>query len=108
MLPFAEMLDSAYGGTQYADTLRVLRERIDHPELTPSAQVLDGIRQAGGFSNYSMALARQHQAQLLAKPLDRTTQAQFDSSVQESMARQSQLEAHEEGSFEGFVAQYYA
>jgi glutamate--cysteine ligase len=108
MLPFAEMLDSAYGGTQYADTLRLLRERIDHPELTPSAQVLDGIRQAGGFSSYSMALARQHQAQLLAKPLDSDTQAQFDTSVQASIARQSQLEAHEQGSFEGFVAQYYA
>jgi glutamate--cysteine ligase len=108
MLPFAEMLDSAYGGTQYADTLRLLRERIDHPELTPSAQVLDGIRQAGGFSSYSMALARQHQAQLLAKPLDSDTQAQFDTSVQASIARQSQLEEHEQGSFEGFVAQYYA
>jgi hypothetical protein len=41
-------------------------------------------------------------------PLDSDTQAQFDTSVQESIARQSQLEAHEQGSFEGFVAQYYA
>jgi len=31
MLPFAEMLDTAYSGTGYADTLRQLRERIEPP-----------------------------------------------------------------------------
>jgi glutamate--cysteine ligase len=108
MLPFAEMLDSAYSGTQYADTLRLLRQRIDHPELTPSAQVLDGIRHAGGFANYSLALARQHHAQLLAQPLEGATLARFEASVQDSFARQQQLEAAEQGSFEQFVAQYYA
>ena len=108
MLPFAEMLDSAYSGTQYADTLRLLRQRIDHPELTPSAQVLDGIRHAGGFANYSLALARQHHAQLLAQPLEGATLARFEASVQDSFARQRQLEAAEQGSFEQFVAQYYA
>ena len=108
MLPFAEMLDSAYSGTQYADTLRLLRQRIDHPELTPSAQVLDGIRHAGGFANYSLALARQHHAQLLAQPLEGATLARFEASVQDSFARQQQLEASEQGSFEQFVAQYYA
>ena len=108
MLPFAEMLDSAYSGTQYADTLRLLRQRIDHPELTPSAQVLDGIGHAGGFANYSLALARQHHAQLLAQPLEGATLARFEASVQDSFARQQQLEAAEQGSFEQFVAQYYA
>ncbi len=108
MLPFAEMLDSAYSGTQYADTLRLLRQRIDHPELTPSAQVLDGIRHAGGFANYSLALAQQHHAQLLAQPLEGATLARFEASVQDSFARQQQLEAAEQGSFEQFVAQYYA
>ena len=108
MLPFAEMLDSAYSGTQYTGTLRLLRQRIDHPELTPSAQVLDGIRHAGGFANYSLALARQHHAQLLAQPLEGATLARFEASVQDSFARQQQLEAAEQGSFEQFVAQYYA
>ena len=108
MLPFAEMLDSAYSGTQYADTLRLLRQRIDHPELTPSAQVLDGIGHAGGFANYSLALARQHHAQLLAQPLEGASLARFEASVQDSFARQQQLEASEQGSFEQFVAQYYA
>jgi glutamate--cysteine ligase len=108
MLPFAEMLDSAYSGTQYADTLRLLRQRIDHPELTPSAQVLDGVRHAGGFANYSLALARQHHAQLLAQPLEGASLARFEASAQDSFARQQQLEAAEQGSFEQFVAQYYA
>jgi len=108
MLPFADMLDTAYGGTGYADTLRQLRERIDHPELTPSAQVLDGIGQAGGFLNYSMDWARRHQQQLLAQPLDAARNARFVASVQAAISQQAQLEAAEQGSFEDFVAQYYA
>lgn len=108
MLPFAEMLDTAYSGTGYADTLRQLRERIDHPELTPSAQVLDGIRQAGGFANYSLAWAHRHQQQLLAQPLDAASNARFEASVRASLSQLEQLEAAEQGSFEDFVAQYYA
>ena len=108
MLPFAEMLDTAYSGSHYADTMRQLRERIDQPELTPSAQVLDGISQAGGFVNYSMDWARRHQQQLLAQPLDAADNARFEASVQTSLSQQAQLEAAEQGSFEEFVAHYYA
>ena len=32
MAPFAEMLDTAYGGSRYTNTMASLRQRIDHGE----------------------------------------------------------------------------
>lgn len=108
LLPFAEMLDAAYSGQRYSQTLSTLRQRIDHPELTPSAQVLEGVHQAGGFQSYSLALAHQHQQNLLTQALEPATGARFEASVQASLSRQVQLEAAEQGSFEDHVARYYA
>ncbi len=108
MQPFAAMLDAAYGGDSYASTLQSLRERIDHPEITPSAQVLDGVRDAGGFFRYAMHWSERHQRQLLAQPLDAASAARFQESVQESFLKQRQIEQQDQGSFEDFVAAYYA
>jgi glutamate--cysteine ligase len=108
MQPFAEMLDAAYGGDRYSATMQNLRTRIDHPDTTPSAQVLSAMRELGGFSNYALHLAQQHTASLQAQPLDVASQARFSASIEVSWQKQRQLEAQEQGSFEDFVARYYA
>ena len=107
MQPFAEMLDAAYGGQRYSTTMQGLRGRIDHPDSTPSAQVLAGAQEQGGFFKYTMQLSRQHHQQLLAQPLDAASSARFLASVQTSLLEQQRLEATEQGSFEDFVARYY-
>ena len=107
MQPFAEMLDTAYGGTGYATTLQRLRNRIDHPDTTPSAQVLAAARDHGGYFNCALQLSQHHHQQLMAQPLDQATQAQFTASVTDSLAEQQRLEALDQGSFEAFVAHYY-
>ncbi len=108
MLPFAEMLDTAYGGTRYVTTLQTLRKRIDDPDTTPSAQILAAAREHGGFFKYAMQLSQQHKQALLAQPLDAITQARFAASVEKSLQEQQQLEASDQGSFEDYVARYYA
>ena len=108
MQPFAEMLDAAHGGARYSQTMHALRQRIDQPDSTPSAQVLAGLREHGGFLNYSLHLSQQHQSDLLAQPLDELTRAKFDVSVQSSLREQRQIEAQEQGPFEDYVAQYFA
>ena len=108
MQPFAEMLDAAYGGDRYAATMQSLRERIDQPESTPSAQVLEGLRAAGSFAEYTLQQSQRHQAALLAQPLDEVSYAKFQASVQTSWQEQERLQAQEQGSFEDYVAQYYA
>lgn len=108
MQPFAEMLDAAYGGDRYSATMQNLRTRIDHPDTTPSAQVLSEIREQGGFSNYALHLAKQHTVGLQTQALDTATLARFSASIEASWQKQQQLEAQEQGSFEDFVARYYA
>ena len=108
MAPFAEMLDTAYGGTRYSHAMALLRKRIDDPDLTPSAQVLEAARTHGGFFRYAMFASRHHKQALLANPLDAETQARFKAVAAESLLEQQQLDAHDTGSFEAFVAAYYA
>ena len=108
MQPFAEMLDTAYGGHRYASTMQSLRQRIDHPDTTPSAQVLAGARDHGGFFKYTMQLSREHTQGLQAQPLDAAANARFVASVEASLSQQQQLDGAEQGSFEDFVTRYYA
>ena len=108
MAPFAAMLDDAYGGDRYAHTLGTLRQRIDNPELCPSAQVLEGAREHQGFFRYAMAISQRHKASLLAQPLEGAALERFTQAAQQSLVQQRQIEAADSGSFEDYVASYYA
>jgi glutamate--cysteine ligase len=108
MAPFAEMLDTAYGGDGYAQTMALLRQRIDQPGLTPSAQVLEAAREHGGFFKYAMFASQQHKSSLLAQPLQGAALQRFTASAADSLARQRRLEEEDQGSFEDYVARYYA
>ena len=108
MAPFAAILDTAYGGDRYGQTLAQLRRRIDNPQLTPSAIVLEHIRRHGGLVPFSLALSAQHKASLLAQPLADTTQKRFDDSARRSIEAQVQIEASPQIPFEDYVAQYFS
>jgi len=108
MQPFAQMLDAAYGGDHYAATLERLRTRIDHPETTPSAQVLAAAKEHKSFFKFAMAQARKHHDSLLTQPLDVATLAKFEASAQTSLAEQKRLEALPQQQFENYLASYYA
>lgn len=108
MQPFAQMLDAAYGGTNYVATLASLRTRIDHPETTPAAQVLAAAREHQSYFKFAMAQSRKHHQSLLAQPLDAATLARFSDSVGASLAEQRRLEALPQGRFEDYLASYYA
>ena len=55
-----------------------------------------------------MRLSQPHKQALLAQPLDAITQARFAASVEKSLQEQQQLDASDQGSFEDYVARYYA
>ena len=107
MAPFAQMLDAAYGGTSYTTTMAALRQRVDKPALTPSAQVLAAAREAGGYFKYAKQMSEQHLARLLAEPLDVAATSRFEASVVDSLAEQKALEASDKISFDDYVAAYY-
>lgn len=108
MAPFAAMLDTAYGGQSYQHAMQDLRERIDHPELTPSAQVIDAVKKHGGYFNFAFEMSKTHTQALQSVALTAQTLDQFKTSVQASLAAQQQLDTTKEGPFEDFVANYFA
>jgi glutamate--cysteine ligase len=108
MAPFAAMLDTAYGGSAYQDAMRGLRARIDHPELTPSSQVIEGARQHGSYFEFAWNLSQTHTQSLRAQTLPDEVAQSFERSVQTSLQEQAELDTTVSGRFEDFVAAYYA
>ena len=106
--PFAAMLDSAYGDARYHNALHSLRQRIDQPDSTPSAQVLQAVKQHGSYLDFALQQSQQHTRNLQTQPLGTNTLARMQASVAESLAEQRRIDAHPQPPFETFVAAYYA
>ena len=70
--------------------------------------VLEGARQHGGLIPYTLFLSKQHQQNLQAQPFGDAHEARFAASAQTSLQEQTALEAKPQGSFEDYVARYYA
>jgi glutamate--cysteine ligase len=108
MAPFAAMLDAAYGGQNYQHAMQDLRLRIDEPERTPSAQVIEAVKQHGGYFNFAFEMSKTHTQSLQASALPADTLARFKASAQQSLGEQQQLDAAPQEPFEDFVAAYFA
>ncbi len=108
MAPFAAMLDSAFGGTHHAQALQDLRQRIDQPELTPSAQVVEAVKQHGSYFDFANAMSEKHTHSLQAAALSSLDDERFQASVRDSLAAKARLDAAQQEPFEDFVAAYYA
>ncbi|MCB8747240.1 glutamate--cysteine ligase [Rhodoferax sp. U2-2l] len=108
MAPFAAMLDAAYGGQHYHATLQALRQRIDQPELTPSAQVVAAARQHGGYFNFAFEMSKTHTQSLQAAALSPELTARFRDVAETSLTTQAQLDAEPQSPFEDYAAAYFA
>ncbi len=107
MAPFAEMLDTAYGGRRYVQAMHELRGRIDQPELTPSAQVVEAVKKQGGYFNFAFEMSKNHTQSLQAVGLAAQLQDKFKTSVRDSLAAQQQVDGAHQEPFEDFVAAYF-
>ena len=108
MAPFADMLDAAYGGQQYQLALLNLRQRVDQPELTPSAKVVEAVKQHGSYFNLAFDLSKTHTQSLQAAALPPDLESRFRQAAQASLAEQQRQDAAPQGPFEDFVAAYFA
>ena len=77
--------------------LRPMDERV--PSDPRVAAVIDG---------YAKQMAQQHQQSLLQDPLGAERLKEFQQSANDSIQEQQRLEANDQGSFEDYLARYYA
>lgn len=104
--PIAQWLDSDRETALYMPALAEQQARLDDPSLTPSAQLIDGIRKTGSFFEHSQAMSRRHDKALRNAPQDEAVMAQLSDLVEQSRQKQADMEADSQGDFEDFLAAY--
>ncbi|MEX2125038.1 MAG: glutamate--cysteine ligase [Woeseia sp.] len=106
----AELIDRAEPGQDYRRAVDAQAVLLADPEATPSARLLQELREAGSsFFDFSMQAARGHREYFQAlAPLDAQRLADFDSEARDSHRRQSEIEVSDTISFEQYLANYFA
>ncbi len=106
----AEIIDRGEGGNDYAQAVDAQSELIKDPEATPSARVLEELRQTKtAFYHFAMASARGHREYFSeTEPLDGERLRVYEDEVRSSIGRQQDIENSDEISFEEYLANYYS
>jgi glutamate--cysteine ligase len=105
----AELLDGQRGSTQYRQAVLRQRDKVCDPEATPSARMLADMRSQGeGFYAFARRLSQAHQQAFAGRRLEAARQAELEGEVEDSLARQVQIEADDDQDFDSFLARYFA
>lgn len=107
--PLAEQLDGWQGGDTYRSALRAQQDKLQMPELLPSARVIDAMRQAGqGHREWVLDMSQRHQQTLRDEPLTAEAQADYERLTRDSLAEQAAMEAADTLPFADYLKQYLA
>lgn len=104
--PIAQWLDQGRAAPLYVNALNRQMAKIEEPAMTPSAKIIDGIKQSGSFFEHSQELSREHDAALREATQNEQLMHELENMVEQSHRKQSELEAGNEGGFAEFLEAY--
>ena len=105
----AKALDALRGDDSHARALAAQRAKLADASLTPSARVLQTMRdKQQSFLAFALEQSGAHAAYFRARPLDAGATQAFADLATQSLEQQAKLERDEVGSFDAFVAAYRA
>jgi glutamate--cysteine ligase len=106
----AEIIDRGEGGDAYVQAVDVQMALVDDPDATPSARVLDEMRQTGtGFFHFAMNCAKSHKEYFAAlADLEDDRLKIYSDEAATSIERQKQIEAGDEVGFDEYLQQYFS
>ena len=108
MMPIARLLDRAQDTNLHQNVLNDYCCVIESPEETLSGKIVRDIKERGdGFFQFARDMAFQHADFFRNHTLGEKTQQMFTAEVENSFAKQQELEENSSGSFEDFLAEYY-
>jgi glutamate--cysteine ligase len=108
MAPVAELLDGGSDGPRSRNLARQ-RDKVDDPELTPSARVLREMRENGeGFFAFADRIAEGRRAEFAARPPSPDRDRLFAEMAEASRLRQREIEDADREDFDTFLACYFA
>ena len=110
MQGLSEMLDHGEAARPYTAALEQQRAKLDDVERTPSARLLNEMRQSGEtFFELALRMSKQHKDYFLGLyPPDERQLAEFAAAAEESHAAQERIEATDKVDFDTYLAEYLA
>jgi glutamate--cysteine ligase len=109
--PICELLDvqDSENSGSYCHALEIQRQRVENPELTPSAQVLAQMAETNQcFGEYGLNASTRNAAYFKDRILDADTLQKFKDLSIESLQQQQELEANDNLGLDEFLARYFA
>lgn len=110
VLAVAQMIDGHEENGSYADSVRLMQKLVDDRDETPSARVLQDLRETqSSFFEYALALANSHSDYFASiTPLDEAKRAVFEKEVADSLRRQQETEAADAISLDEYLRLYFS
>ncbi|MGP1613500.1 MAG: glutamate--cysteine ligase [Pollutimonas bauzanensis] len=109
LMPYADLLDAAHGGAEHAEAVAAQACKIQDSQQTPSAQLLQRMRDTGlSLHDYSLEQSLQHRDALRARPLSAAAMQEYKQIASDSITEQKRLEDSDTEDFASYVARYHA
>lgn len=106
--PVALLLDLSHAtSTPFSSALEQQQARVEDVTLTPSARLLELVKESGGHTQAVLQLARAQREQLLTCPLSKAREQLFTELASRSLEEQKNLEAQDHLSFDDYLAEYF-
>ena len=103
------LLDCTQSNAPYSSALKEYYQSVENPDLTPSARILQEMRDnKEPFFPYSMRYAQQHADYFKSIKINEQQFRLFADTAQQSLADQKRMEANDMLNFEVFLEQYFA
>ena len=108
LVPTAAALDASHGGSDYNDALKAQQAKVNDPALTPSARLVDEMRERDvPFFRLCLDYSDRWAGYFRARQLDDATLAELDAESARSHEAQAALERAEQQDFSAHLAAYY-
>ncbi|VAW53191.1 Glutamate--cysteine ligase [hydrothermal vent metagenome] len=108
MQSVAELLDQHKEKTPYQDALQLQRNKVLDPDLTPSARMINEMRETKEtFYDFAERMSQKHNQYFTNLNLSAERNQFFDKAVVESIKKQQQIEALDDMSFDDYLQAYF-
>ena len=105
--PVAALLDAQRGDNVHTHSMASQKEKLLHPELTPSARVLDAIRSNDhSFAAFALKQSTLLAEQFRANPPSEEERIYFQTLANVSLHEQEEMERGQTGNFDQFITDY--
>ncbi|MDE0309446.1 MAG: glutamate--cysteine ligase [Acidiferrobacterales bacterium] len=107
--PIARLFDKAHGNDDYMTCVREQKEKLENPQMTPSARILDElITNNEPFFAFAMRKAQEAKRSVTRIALKSATIDEFSRVAAESIQKQEEMEQKDEMEFDKFLEWYFS